>query len=100
MLRNLLPFVAVLPATVYSLLSLWCGWNFFKGQGTGGKGHAVPITILKPVKGMDEGSYENFASFCRQQYDAPVQLIFAVASSSDPAISVIKQLIADFTGHD
>lgn len=100
MLHNLLPFAAILPTTAYSLLSLWCGWTFFKGQGAGGKGQAVPITILKPVKGMDEGSYENFASFCRQDYDAPVQLIFAVASASDPVIPVIKQLIADFPGHD
>jgi ceramide glucosyltransferase len=62
--------------------------------------HAVPISILKPVKGMDEGSYENFASFCRQHYGAPVQLIFAVADGDDPVIPIIKQLIADFPEHE
>jgi len=55
---------------------------------------------LKPVKGMDEGSYENFVSFCRQEYDAPVQLIFCVADAADPAIAVIQQVSTDFPDHD
>ena len=93
---NLLPFLAVLPATAYSLLTLWCGRDFFKGQRSGIKGQAAAISILKPVKGMDEGSYENFASFCTQDYAAPLQLIFCVAAGDDPAIAVIHQLMTDF----
>ena len=100
MLPELLPFLVVLPATVYSLLTLWCGRDFFEGQGAGGKGQGTALSILKPVKGMDEGSYENFASFCRQEYDAPVQLIFCVADASDPAIAVIQQVIGNFPGHN
>jgi ceramide glucosyltransferase len=97
---NLLPFFAVLPATTYSLLSLWCGWNFFRGQGSRGRGQAVAISVLKPVKGLEEDSYANFASFCCQQYDAPLQLIFAVASDDDPVIPIIRQLMADFPDQD
>lgn len=97
---ELLPFLAVLPASVYSLLTLWCGREFFEGQRSGGKGQSVAVSILKPVKGMDEGSYENFASFCRQEYDAPVQLIFCVAAADDPAVAVIHRVMADFPDHD
>lgn len=109
MLRNLLPFLAIAPAALYSLLTLWCGWTFFKGHGSGIKGQntvdeheCTPpgVTILKPVKGMDEGSYENFASFCRQNYTGPLQLLFAVASADDPAIPVIRQLQRNFSGID
>lgn len=100
MSANLLPFIAILPASIYSLLTLWCGWLFFTDQGAPYKQHDTAISILKPVKGMDEGSYENFASFCRQDYAAPLQLIFCVAAADDPAIEVIKQLMTDFPHHD
>jgi ceramide glucosyltransferase len=49
---------------------------------------------------MDADSYDNFASFCRQQYAGRVQLLFAVASPDDAVVSVIRQLIADFPEHD
>jgi ceramide glucosyltransferase len=60
----------------------------------------MPVTIIKPVKGMDAGSYENFASFCRQDYAAPLQLIFAAASPEDPAIPVIRRLMDDYPLHE
>lgn len=97
---ELLPFLAVLPASVYSLLTLWCGREFFEAQGARDKGQGGAISILKPVKGMDEGSYENFASFCRQEYDAPLQLVFCVAAADDPAVAVIHRIMADFPDHD
>ncbi len=115
MFRNFLPFLVVLPATIYSLLSLWCGWRFFKGQGPRAKGQKISavtgprtldpgpccgVTILKPVKGIDEGSFDNFASFCCQQYDGPVQILFAVAAEDDPVIPVIRQLQDDFPDRD
>ncbi len=104
MYRNLLPFLALTPATVYGLLTLWCGHDFFKRRSLEGV-HAtdateLSISILKPVKGMDEGSYENFASFCRQQYSGQIQLIFCAAQADDPVIPVIHRLMADFPHHD
>lgn len=113
MLHALLPFVIVLPALSYCLITLACAGKYFKGSGTGDKGpgteskpsqgqhHASPaVSILKPVKGMDAGSYENFASFCTQEYPGQVQLIFAVASADDPVIGVIRQLMDAFPDHD
>ena len=100
MFRNLLPFLAVLPATIYSLLSLCCGWRFFKGHTpqpmVRTESIHPAISILKPVKGMDEGSFENFASFCSQQYSGPLQILFAVAAADDPVIPVIRRLQEDF----
>ena len=107
--RNLLPFLAIAPAAIYSLLTLWCGWSFLKSQKPRIKGQSTAdehtyaplgVTILKPVKGMDEGSYENFASFCCQDFAGSLQLIFCVAASDDPAIPVIRQLMADFPNSD
>jgi ceramide glucosyltransferase len=102
MLRTLLPFVAIIPATAYSLISLKCARKFFKrsAPATLEPTPAPGVTILKPVKGMDAGSYENFASFCHQGYAGPQQLLFAAASADDPVISVIQRLMQDFPGHD
>jgi len=104
MLRSLLPFIAVLPALSYSLISLICAAKFFRGQGVRGNSlnvhtspiHTPAVSILKPVKGIDEDSYDNFASFCRQRYPGELQLVFAAASPDDAVIPVIRQLMADF----
>lgn len=102
MLRTLLPFIVILPATVYSLISLACARKFFNRTAIAASRPSTEagVTILKPVKGMDAGSYDNFASFCRQEYDGPLQMVFAAASTDDPVIPVIRRLIADFPGHD
>ena len=99
--RNLLPFMVVLPSLAYSLISLLCALKFFKGQGSGVRGEEnacnapspPAVSILKPVKGMDGESYDNFASFCRQEYPGKQQLVFAAASPDDPVITVIRKLI-------
>ena len=100
---NLLPWLIILPATCYSLLSLWCGLRFFSSATDSqavGDTIQPAVTILKPIKGMDEGSYENFASFCRQKYKGDLQIIFAVADENDPAVKIIRKLQQDFANHE
>jgi ceramide glucosyltransferase len=61
--------------------------------------HTPPVTILKPLKGMDEGLEENLRSFFRLDY--PVyQLIFGVADADDPAIAVVRKLQEEYPDHD
>ncbi len=101
MLFKLLPFIVILPALAYSLISLVCALKYFKSSKKPVDVSSFSgVTILKPVKGMDAGSYENFASFCRQRYAGELQLIFAAASPDDQVIPVIHQLMADFPEHN
>lgn len=95
-----LPFLAIIPAALYALLTLRCGFAFFNAPHPTQAPSSAPVTILKPVKGMDEGSYENFVSFCQQEYPAPIQLLFAVAAPDDPVIPIIQALIARHPEHD
>ena len=54
------------------------------------------VTILKPLCGLEIDLAENLASFCRQDYRAPMQIIFGVQSGADPAVSVFHELRSSF----
>ncbi|HEY9127767.1 MAG TPA: bacteriohopanetetrol glucosamine biosynthesis glycosyltransferase HpnI [Acidobacteriaceae bacterium] len=58
-----------------------------------------PVSILKPVKGHDEGLYEAFRSHCQQDYAGSYELIFGASSADDSAVADIHRLIAEFPTH-
>lgn len=61
--------------------------------------YTPPVTIFKPLKGLDEGLEENLRSFFALDYPR-FQLIFGVASEQDPAIGVVRRLLAEFPRQD
>ncbi len=58
-----------------------------------------PVSILKPICGLDREAEVNLASFCQQDYPQ-YQLIFAVRDRYDPAIKVVKKMIQQFPDVD
>ncbi|WP_334878209.1 bacteriohopanetetrol glucosamine biosynthesis glycosyltransferase HpnI [Nostoc sp.] len=58
-----------------------------------------PVSILKPICGLDSDSYENLASFCQQDYPK-YQIIFGVRNSQDPCIEVVEKIIHNFSDLD
>ncbi len=87
----------------YYLVGIYSAWRFFRvahrgaGQTPPAKGEAPPISVLKPVRGLDPGAYENFASFSRQDYPE-FEILFAVNDAADPAVPIVRKLIANFPG--
>jgi ceramide glucosyltransferase len=83
---------------VYYLLVLYSSWLFFrssKERPSENFDFAPPISNLKPVRGLDPEAYENYASFCRQDYPN-YELIFCVGDLHDPAVPVLQKLMRDF----
>lgn len=58
------------------------------------------ITILKPLKGRDEFTEKCLRSWLEQEYRGPVQLLFGVASGSDPVCELVRALLARFPQAD
>jgi len=55
-----------------------------------------PISILKPLSGLDEGLEQNLRSFFTQDYPA-FEILFAMRTEADPAYPLVKQLQAEFS---
>lgn len=55
----------------------------------------TPISILKPLAGLDEGLSENLRSYFEQDYRA-FELLFAVRTPADPAVPVVEALQREF----
>src|SRR5713226_8150702 len=59
-------------------------------------GQPVPISVLKPLHGVDEGLEESLRSFFQQDY-ADYELLFAVHQADDSAVAVLERVRAGFS---
>src|ERR1700692_17086 len=83
---------------IYYLLAIFAALAFSrraKAQAPPTQTFEPPVSILKPLHGVDFASYENYASFCTQDYPE-YEILFAVNDESDPAVAVVTRLIADY----
>ena len=93
---NLFLAVAAIPF-IYYLLALYSSWNYFRQRTPrqSDPNFTPPISNLKPIRGLDPDAYENFASFCRQDYP-DYEILFCVGDTDDPVLPVIEKLVHDF----
>jgi ceramide glucosyltransferase len=50
-----------------------------------------PISILKPLKGMDDDLFANLVSFCNQDYP-DYEIIFSLEEANDPALELAQKI--------
>ena len=91
--------VVVVASWIYWLVAWWMTRTHFRSRQETKRAFTPPVSILKPVRGLDTQAYENYASFCRQNY--PVyELLFGIADPKDPARAVVERLRRDFARCD
>jgi ceramide glucosyltransferase len=111
LILTLLPIAAALGAvssSLYYLLCLWSAANFLRRRNAKNEtvlhiprqnGEPViilpPVSILKPLKGIDPEIYGSFHSHCLQDYPE-YEIIFGVSDPNDPAVEIVKKLQAEF----
>ncbi len=58
------------------------------------------VTLLKPLKGCDSATEACLRSWFQQVYSGPVQILFGVASKTDPVCDLARRLMAEFPEAD
>jgi ceramide glucosyltransferase len=87
-------FVVLCGALVYSILQVVAASRYLAVRPPSLQ-RAEPISILKPLSGLDLDLESNLRTFFRQDYPA-YEVLFAVRSGSDPAIPVVSKLQSEY----
>ena len=97
LIRDLFLGVSAIPS-IYYTIALVSSVKFFRSAPKDineNRGFAPPVSILKPIRGLDPGAHENFASFCQQDY-ADYEILFCIGDTGDPALPLLEQIVRDF----
>jgi ceramide glucosyltransferase len=95
--RNVFLGIAAIPF-IYYAIAIFSSLRFFltRRAKTDKTGDFLPsLSNLKPVRGLDPEAYENFASFCKQDYP-DYEILFCIGDTNDPAYPVLQRLVRDF----
>jgi ceramide glucosyltransferase len=81
----------------FYLLCLWSVRSFLGYSRSPQAAFTPPVSILKPLRGVDPQMYESFRSHCVQDYPE-YEIIFGVNDADDPAAEAVHQLMREFPG--
>src|SRR5215469_14697857 len=76
-------------------LCLWSARTFVRDSKSKPLDHTPPVSILKPLRGVDPQMYESFRSHCSQDYPE-YEIIFGVSDADDPAVKAVQRLMQEY----
>jgi len=85
-------------SSIYYILCLISARAFLRtatGGGARSRPALPPVSVLKPLKGIDPEIYESFRSHCLQDYPE-YEIVFGVSDPADPAVASVERLKREF----
>jgi len=82
-------------ALVYSALSVVAAIRYLGAPSPPVATMQEPMSVLKPLAGLDEGLEENLRSFFEQDYPN-FEIILAARFESDPCVPLVRRLCAEY----
>jgi ceramide glucosyltransferase len=79
----------------FYLTCAFCVYRFFTTARPLTASEQPPVSILIPVCNLEEGAWDNWLSFCHQDYPH-YEVLFGAVDPKDPAIPVLKELAEKF----
>ena len=91
---SIICLIPVISGSVYSILSVWTIIRFFTSWKSDLKttgGFKPPVTVLKPVKGLEKDLKSNLRTIGIQDYPK-YQVVYSVQDSEDPALPILQEI--------
>jgi ceramide glucosyltransferase len=89
---------SAIAAAVSLVLTLATDWSVLRvSRRRDCTGPTPGISVLKPLKGLDDNLYENLASLAAQHYPE-FELVLGAESKNDPALAVARRVQREFPG--
>ena len=92
---SLLCYALVAGSSVFCLLVIAAARAYRKSSRAAPTGER-PVSILKPLAGVDEGLADNLRSFFRQDYRGEFEVLFALRHATDPAAAIVGQVQREY----
>jgi ceramide glucosyltransferase len=92
--RSVVLAIAAIPF-IYYLIAIFSAWRYFRQPPDRGAAFTPPVSILKPIRGLDPEAYENLASFCGQDYP-DYEIVFCIDPDDTAVIAVVERIRQDF----
>jgi ceramide glucosyltransferase len=93
-------YLVAIVGSAYAVFAIWAAHVFVRTTRALPPAVYPPVTVLKPLHGAEPNLHANLASFCLQDYPAPLQIVFGLADPADPAAATVRGLIAELPNRD
>ena len=87
--------IPVISGSIFSLLTVLTAWRFYARRALVTHTTLPPVSVLKPIYGLDRGLEAGLLSFCTQDYP-DFQLVMSLQRPDDPALPLLRKLEAQF----